>query len=325
MTYNCSTEKYRGRDKIDYWQAALGDVCGDFSIHRSEKSSFQGSISSQNVGGIDIAHISSNADSITRSRTQVANANDSYCFLIAQITGRSMMRQNGHEVFLEQNDVTLIDSGRPSDFIFDDAFTQISVHLPRKSVENKLRGRSIPCAMQIPGKGGLGAMVTNFVTHLYEQATHFSATQATGLCEAVLDLTSAALVEDTPLAQDPAVSQAMLSQIAHVQNFILARLPDPTLTPSSVAASYGISTRHLHRIFNRLGTSVGEWIRLRRLEKCRDDLSDQRFAGHGIIQIAFHWGFNDASHFSRAFKAQFGLSPREFRMSESAKRANEAH
>ncbi len=323
MTYSYSTQTYRGQDKIEYWQAALEDVCGGFSTHRSEKRGFEGSISSRIVGGIDIARISSNADKITRSRTQVANTNDSYCFLIAQISGRSMMRQNGHEVFLEKNDITLIDSGRPSDFRFDGISTQLSVHLPRKTVENKLRGRNIPCAMQIPDKTGLGAIVTNFVTHLYDRAEHFSATQATGLRDAVLDLTYAAILEDTPLAHDPTVSQATLSQIIHVQNFILARLPDPTLTPSSVAAAYGISTRHLHRNFNRIGTSVGEWIRQRRLEKCREDLADQRFAGHGIIQIAFHWGFNDASHFSRAFKAEFGLSPREFRIQESTKRTSE--
>jgi methylphosphotriester-DNA--protein-cysteine methyltransferase len=29
------------------------------------------------------------------------------------------------------------------------------------------------------------------------------------------------------------------------------------------------------------------------------------------IEIAFRWGFNDAAHFSRVFKAQYGVSPRQ--------------
>ena len=323
MTYTCSTDSYQGRDKVEYWQAALQDVCGEFRTHFVEKNSFTGSISSRNVGGIDIARISSNAERITRSRKQVANASDDYCFLIAQISGCSMMRQNGQEALLEKNDVTLIDSGRPSDFCFDGSFEQLSVHLPRKTIENKLRDKNIPCALQIPGKDGLGSILTNFMARLYDEADHFSPTQGAGLREAIFDLATAAILADTPLTSDPAISQATLSQIGHIQNFILARLPDPTLTPSSVAAAYGISTRHLHRMFNRVGTSVGEWIRLQRLSKCREDLANQRFAGHGIIQIAFHWGFNDASHFSRAFRAEFNISPREYRLQESARRAQE--
>ena len=32
-----------------------------------------------------------------------------------------------------------------------------------------------------------------------------------------------------------------------------------------------------------------------------------------ISDVAFRWGFNDAGHFSRAFKDQFGVTPREYR------------
>ena len=32
-----------------------------------------------------------------------------------------------------------------------------------------------------------------------------------------------------------------------------------------------------------------------------------------VSEIAFAWGFNDAAHFSRAFRERFGCSPRELR------------
>jgi AraC-like DNA-binding protein len=32
-----------------------------------------------------------------------------------------------------------------------------------------------------------------------------------------------------------------------------------------------------------------------------------------ISDIAFQWGFNNVSHFSRTFRAQFGIAPREWR------------
>ncbi|MBI3376628.1 MAG: helix-turn-helix domain-containing protein [Betaproteobacteria bacterium] len=35
----------------------------------------------------------------------------------------------------------------------------------------------------------------------------------------------------------------------------------------------------------------------------------------GICDIAYRWGFNDPTHFGRAFRERFGQSPREFRQS----------
>jgi len=32
-----------------------------------------------------------------------------------------------------------------------------------------------------------------------------------------------------------------------------------------------------------------------------------------VSEVAFSWGFNDATHFSRSFKEQFGLSPRDWK------------
>ena len=39
-----------------------------------------------------------------------------------------------------------------------------------------------------------------------------------------------------------------------------------------------------------------------------------------MSDIAFSWGFNDAAHFSRSFKEQYGMSPREFRQQALAMR-----
>jgi AraC-like DNA-binding protein len=32
-----------------------------------------------------------------------------------------------------------------------------------------------------------------------------------------------------------------------------------------------------------------------------------------ITEIAFGWGFNELTHFSRAFKERYGVSPRDWR------------
>ena len=33
----------------------------------------------------------------------------------------------------------------------------------------------------------------------------------------------------------------------------------------------------------------------------------------GLPELAFGWGFNNATHFARVFKERFGCSPRDYR------------
>lgn len=96
-----------------------------------------------------------------------------------------------------------------------------------------------------------------------------------------------------------------------------ARLDDPDLTPAAIAADAGISTRHLHRIFTATGASFATFVRAARLERCRAALGDPRQGDRSVTDIAFSWGFNDAAHFSRSFRAAYGISPRGWRATAS--------
>jgi AraC-like DNA-binding protein len=58
------------------------------------------------------------------------------------------------------------------------------------------------------------------------------------------------------------------------------------------------------------GTSPGKWLLERRLERSAFLL---QYTGMNVTEIMFECGFEDLSHFSRAFKEKFGLSPNTFR------------
>jgi AraC-like DNA-binding protein len=95
-------------------------------------------------------------------------------------------------------------------------------------------------------------------------------------------------------------------------SFIEEQLADPNLSPAMIAQKHHISPRYLHLIFSEHGTTVGTWIRSRRLAKCRAELANLR-KDRSVTEIAMDWGFNDVAHFSRSFSSAFGISPREFR------------
>ena len=85
-----------------------------------------------------------------------------------------------------------------------------------------------------------------------------------------------------------------------------------------IAAADHVSLRSLHQFFHDEGLTVARWIRARRLERCRRDLSDPALADRPVAAIAAAWGFSSAGDFSRAFRAAHGLPPSEYRRSARA-------
>jgi AraC-like DNA-binding protein len=91
------------------------------------------------------------------------------------------------------------------------------------------------------------------------------------------------------------------------------RLRDPGLTVATIAAQLHASVSTLHRAFAGEPCSIAEWIWAQRLDGVHADLVDPTGAHRTIGDIAFSWGFVDASHFSRAFRARFGATARAVR------------
>ena len=94
---------------------------------------------------------------------------------------------------------------------------------------------------------------------------------------------------------------------------VSAEVGEADLSPAQIAAAHHISLRQLHKLFHAGGTTVAGWIRQRRLEHCGHDLRDPRWAARPVAAVGARWGYPDPAHFSRLFKASFGLSPRDYR------------
>ena len=106
-----------------------------------------------------------------------------------------------------------------------------------------------------------------------------------------------------------------LAQMEHLRmrtdEIIYEQAADPELSPATIAAQLNVSLRQLYRAFN--GTeSPAARIRRRRLERAAELLAARTGPGH-VEAVAQECGFVSAEYFSRAFRREFGLSPRAYR------------
>jgi transcriptional regulator GlxA family with amidase domain len=76
--------------------------------------------------------------------------------------------------------------------------------------------------------------------------------------------------------------------------------------PCDLAFLCQISLRTLERHFQKhYNVTVGQWLRELRLREAYDSLKE----GKSVKEVAFDFGYKQVSHFSREFKAHFGIAP----------------
>jgi transcriptional regulator GlxA family with amidase domain len=86
---------------------------------------------------------------------------------------------------------------------------------------------------------------------------------------------------------------------------------DEPINVSALAAVAGVSARHLQRLFARhLGTTAEKYLFTLRLDRGRELLRQSNLPD---LDVALASGFSTAGHFSRSYKAKFGLAPRDER------------
>lgn len=119
-----------------------------------------------------------------------------------------------------------------------------------------------------------------------------------------------------PESDDIASSRAMQVSYAAACDYIDRSLGNHDLTADAIAAGLGYSRAHLYRLFASHSQTVAEVLRDRRLERARLMIDVGRMSN--VESIAFAVGYQSPSSFSRAFKARFGQSPRDYRAMRGA-------
>lgn len=99
------------------------------------------------------------------------------------------------------------------------------------------------------------------------------------------------------------------ARLALVKEFARRHLANPDLDIAAAARRQGVTPRYVQRLFEREGTTFSRFLRDSRLDLARRAI--EAADGRTVSAIAFDCGFGDLSHFNKAFRQRFGVTPRD--------------
>lgn len=308
-TWNFSTKNLDPERKYEAWKEALYRLhlpVGEIGAGEE----FFGHISCLTSPlGMEFARVSSAAQEISGDFPKQASA----IWLSLLVKGHAILIDSRGQTELMPGDILYGATGMPARLKFVTPFTQLFVKIPHLAISPRLLA---PLSLSLGHlRGGFG--INHILSH-----------QLVALSDALDDLRSdelrpieLSLTEFMLTCISATGSSALVGcgnkvrsmQLHGICQTIETLLGDSKLNPEMVSDLHGVSLRYLQKVFTQNNDTFTNYVRTRRLARCKADLTSPIYAQMSVTEICFRWGFNSSAHFSRSFKAEVGMSPREYR------------
>ncbi|WP_341956810.1 helix-turn-helix domain-containing protein [Microbacterium sp. LWH13-1.2] len=303
-------------ERFDMWTDAVNRSfvpLRAWSTDGAVRSGFEGKLVAQPVGPLSVSSVAGSAVRVSRTRAEIARDDPGHIKLGVQLRGRSVIGQDGREAILMPGDFAVYDTTRPYALDFDGPFRMLVVMFPLETLRiDRARLRALT-ASRFSGREGVGAIASSMLRAYDATLEDGTLQNRMPLSDAVLDLLTAALGERLELELDGGEEVGRRALLTRIELYIAAHLGDAELTVTQIAVAHHISVRYLQKLFEGKNDTVSAWIRHRRLDATRRDLSNPTQSGQQISAIGARWGFTDATAFTRAFRTRFGITPSEYR------------
>ncbi|HNU11424.1 MAG TPA: helix-turn-helix domain-containing protein [Rubrivivax sp.] len=298
------TDAIRVEERPEYWRHAIAHALNvDIRVEPLRDEPFDIRMALQDWGELRFMHVQGSAHRSTRR----GPGRSGELALVLQLDGVCEIGDRRRRASLGPGDIAIM----PPDFE--------CVHAPRGSYRHvlvdlglDLAGELLPqwktliggtFAADHPAAAALVDLARWMLTYRESLPDEAQGALATTLLALVPRLSQASAPVDAPASTLAPIARA---QRQRVEAFIREHLADAALDVARIARELGLSVRYVHKLF-ACGPGVMQWVQEQRLLACHDELT--RRGTRPVSSIAYGWGFASPSHFSRAFRRRFGVSP----------------
>jgi AraC-like DNA-binding protein len=218
------------------------------------------------------------------------------------------IEQDGSQVLAGADTGTFYTSASPMRIRRAESSDNLMIMVDRRRLR-QITGQDVPLGLQVPASNVGLSLLSSTAFGLLSAASALSAEEGEHYSRALMDLLGAVVRSSRSGPHETVTGpEALLEQL---KADVFARLGDPDLGPSDLAARHSISLRYVHRLFG--AEPPAAFIRRQRMVAAGDLLARSATATLPISSVAARSGFRDTGTFIRAFRRHYGCTPSEYR------------
>ncbi|HEY0234506.1 MAG TPA: helix-turn-helix domain-containing protein [Afipia sp.] len=224
--------------------------------------------------------------------------------------GRAVVETDGRVIEEMQGTFSLRSLTRPfrGKVTAANAAKVLSVHVPRDAFPEI--AATLDSLNNTILSGGMNRILADYLLSLERNLSSIGEAERSRMAQMTETMIVGCLAPslDSVMAAQEGIRATLIEQ---AQSYIRRNLRSPSLSPTEICRALNVSRSQLYRLFEASG-GIANQIRTQRLIASHAVLADPR-QRRRIHEIAHDFGFSSADEFSRAFRREFGYSPREAR------------
>lgn len=304
------TNFFDEKDRLEIYRESIGAFfeTDQFTKEGTASKPFQATISSYLIGEIMLIDTKTTGHLFTRSSSKVAFDNIDHFVIQAFISGDTLNKDLKEVAHCDTSKLIVIDGSKPWRG-FNSDFQNISLVIPRRLLAPKLISENDQHGKVLdPVLNPFADIFKRHILSLHASAPLMSAEYAQGLVQATVDIAAAALNSTSSGHTDETENSIYQATRLGIKQFLETNINNPNLSLETVQHHFNLKRSTLYRMFPDLEGGIMKYVKTRRLQ-----LAYRQLAGGApnqtVSQVAFAFGFESVSAFTRAFKAFFNELP----------------
>lgn len=265
-------------------------------------------IASRQIGHFRTGYIKGGAAYGARSDAHNALDGQDLVSICALVSGGTLNCTDDNELQLSAGDIFVWQNSGEHVFEVPEFTENITIVMPQPVFEAFLKVPSYGLQWALHGNTPIGKLIFQYIHDFWQTLPEFDDSSAETAIEVLLGMLGRVLRTEGVLVQ----KTSRTTRYQRILSYIEDNIAEHDLSPADIAKKHDISVRYLNMLFSKNNITVAAWIKERRLDQ---SLSDLRFPPNvkSISEISYKWHFSDSAHYSRSFKARYGLTPTEWR------------
>jgi AraC-like DNA-binding protein len=304
-----STDAYPAHERVAAWGEALGRHCGvriDLDSRSAEEFRSNAKIVRCSTLGLIEGSTSANRQESSRA----ALVNDDVTFA-SVTTARWGLSQLGRSLDLQPGDWSLLSNGDSSKITIPEECRYLAFTIPRAAIKPHVPDIGEMFAQGIPASSPALQMLVRYLDLARRENVVTTPELAAAFTDHVCDLLAVALGPTRDAAEQARTRGLPAARLQAIKDDIAYNLCRSELSVHSVATRHNVSARYVQKLFEESGCTFTQFVMEQRLAAAYKALAAR--SNVPIHSIVYGLGFNDLSHFNRAFRQRFGCTPSDVR------------